>query len=119
MKAKEASVVFLGQYLKELILTPVFYNLQSTFILVFLFNYDNHIINNIINTILLWTSPFYKWGNWRSEKLSNLIFEEVNRKANDSHFSGFYLVFLLGTLVVIWNHILDFQYDKNHLNFIF
>lgn len=53
MKAKEASVVFLGQHLKKLILTPVFYNLQSTFMLVFLFNYDNHIINNIINTILL------------------------------------------------------------------
>lgn len=38
MKAKNYSVVFLGKYLRKIMPTQVFYNLQSTFALVFLFN---------------------------------------------------------------------------------
>lgn len=53
MKAKKVSIEFLGQYLRKLIPTLVFYNLQSTFTLVFFFNYDNHIINSIVKTVLL------------------------------------------------------------------
>lgn len=37
MGAKKVFTIFLGQYLKKLIPTLVFYNLQSTFTPVFLF----------------------------------------------------------------------------------
>lgn len=58
MGTKKVCTMFLGQYLKKLIPTLVFYNLQSTFTPVFF--YDTIIINSIIKAVLLLASSLYR-----------------------------------------------------------